>query len=71
MLKKKNLKKLSNHELEGKLEELRKEMIKINAQISTGSAPANKGGIRQIKKNIARILTYINQNKTKTQEVKK
>ncbi len=71
MLKKKDLKKLSEQNLKERLEELRKEMVKINAQISTGTPPANRGGIKQIKKNIARILTYINQNKLKIQEVKK
>ena len=65
MLKKKDLKKLSEQDLKQKIEELRKEMIKINAQIATGTPPANKGGINQIKKNIARILTYLNQNKSK------
>lgn len=60
MLKKKDLKKLPEKELKEKLEELRKEMIKVNAQIATGTPPANRGGIKQIKKNIARILTYLN-----------
>ncbi|MAG47794.1 50S ribosomal protein L29 [archaeon] len=72
MVKKKDLKKLTEQGLNERLEELRKEMIKINAQISTGTPPENKGGVKQVKKNIARILTYLNQNKSsiKSQGVK-
>lgn len=65
MLKKKDLKKLSEQDLKQRIEELRKEMIKTNAQIATGTPPVNRGGIKQTKKNIARILTYLNQNKLK------
>ena len=75
MLKKKDLKKLSGQALNEKIEELRKEMIKINAQIATGTPPANRGGIKQVKRNIARMYTYINQDgvkaKLKTKEVKR
>jgi len=46
--------------LQKRLSELRKELIKVNAQIATGTVPENPGNVRNIKKNIARILTRMN-----------
>jgi len=43
--------------LEEKLNELRIELIKINAQISMGTVPENPGKIKEIKRTIARIKT--------------
>ena len=37
------------------------ELIKINAQISTGTTPKSPGQVKQIKKNIAKILTILHQ----------
>lgn len=45
-------------ELKEKLEEFKKELLKLNVQVATGSA-ANPGKLKQTKKNIARILTLI------------
>ena len=46
-------------ELNSKLLELRKELMKENAQIAVGSVPKNPGNVRLIKKTIAKILTLI------------
>ena len=46
-------------QLESKLKELKKELMKINTQKSTGSNPENPGRIKQIKKTIAKILTIL------------
>ena len=43
--------------------ELRKELIKVNAQVSTGTVPENPGNVKNIKKTIARILTIKTQKK--------
>ena len=49
---------LKDVELKSKLEELRRELMKQNAQVSTGtSSKGHKGNIKNIKKNIARIKT--------------
>ncbi len=69
-MKYKELKSLESAELKSKLEELKKELIKLNAQVSTGTAVKNPGQIKQAKKTIARILTIINSQKT-TDEAKK
>lgn len=42
---------------EEKLAELKKELVKINAQVAMGAAIKNTGQIRKIKKTIARIYT--------------
>jgi len=52
-------------ELKSKLTELRKELLRNNAQIAMKAAPKNPGQIRQIKKTIARILTTIRRNEKK------
>ena len=62
-LKNNELVKLGEKELDGKYKELRKELIKVNAQIASGTVPENPGNVRNIKKNIARILTVINMKK--------
>lgn len=69
-MKAKEIRAMNKEELEKKLEELRKELIKINAQISTGTIPKSPGHVKQIKKNIAKILTIIHE-KNKNSEVDK
>ena len=64
---------MNEKQLESKLVELKKELIKINAQISTGTPPQNPGGVREIKKTIARILTRlgtVETNKTMEEKIK-
>ncbi len=62
-LKKSDLEKMEKKDLEKQLTELRKELIKVNAQIATGTVPENPGNVKNIKKNIARILTKFNMKK--------
>ena len=50
--------------LNEKLIELKKELLKMNAQIAIGTAIKNPGQARKIKKTIARIMT-ISQEKSK------
>lgn len=66
-MKKKELKLMSKEDLNSKLEELKKELMKSNTQVATGTTPKSPGQIKQQKKNIARILTFL---KTK-EDVKK
>ena len=58
-MKIKEMRSISKEDLNTKLEELKKELIKVNAQIATGTTPKSPGHVKQIKKNIARILTII------------
>ena len=52
-----NLKKINKKDLQSKLKELYMDLMKNNAQRSTGTQ--SKGNIKQIKKNIARIKTQL------------
>lgn len=56
-MKLRELRQLDKKELEKRLEELRKELMKYNAQISTSTPPENPGNVRKIKRTIAKIIT--------------
>ena len=43
--------------LADKLDELRNELISINAQVAMGTLPENPGKIKEIKRTVAKILT--------------
>jgi large subunit ribosomal protein L29 len=57
----KEIRSMSKEDLNTKLEELRKELVKVNAQIATGTTPKSPGQVKQIKKNIAKIVTVIHE----------
>ena len=59
-MKGKELLALSKDELMSRLSELKRELIKYNAQVGTGTVPKSPGLIKKAKKNIARILTALN-----------
>ena len=69
-IKNNELRKMSGKQLDDKLTELRKDLIKINAQVSTGTVPENPGNVNNIKKMIARIFT-IKQEKSKEEKKEK
>ena len=50
------IKSLDDKTLNEKLVELKKELIKINAQIAIGTTPKNPGQVKKIKKTIARMI---------------
>ncbi len=64
-MKKKDLKKISPAEIGKKLDELKREMMKYNAQISTGAPSENPGRIRSVKKTIARMNLMIHKHNLK------
>lgn len=55
-MKIKEIRGLTGKELDGKLAELRKELLKINGQVAVGTTPKNPGQVKAIKRSIARIL---------------
>jgi large subunit ribosomal protein L29 len=64
-MKIRELRSLSDDELKLKLVELRKELMKENAQVATGTVPKSPGKLKLIKKNIARILTILAEKEEK------
>lgn len=62
---------LSKSELNSKLSELNLELIKLNAQVATGTALKNPSQLKDTKKTIARIHTLLKikeENKKKNNE---
>ena len=59
IIKKNELKQMKEDQLKEKLKELRKEMIKINAQRSSKTVPENPGRVKEIRRTIARLLTRL------------
>jgi ribosomal protein L29 len=55
-MKFKEIAQLNIEELEQKQKELELELIKLNAQVATGTPPKNAGQLRRIKKDIAKIM---------------
>ncbi len=47
-------------DLENKISELKKELMKINSQIAIGTVPKSPGKVKIMKKTIAKILTIKN-----------
>jgi len=54
------MKGMKSKELKKRMNELRLELAKEKAQIAIGGSPTNPGRVKQIKKDIARILTELN-----------
>lgn len=55
----KDLKEMPLSELGARKDEFKKELLKLNVQVATGANTANPGRLRQVKKNLARILTIM------------
>ena len=53
----KELKVMNELDLENKVVELKKELMKINSQIAIGTIPKSPGKVKEIKRTIAKILT--------------
>jgi large subunit ribosomal protein L29 len=66
IIKKKQIKEMSNVDLAKRLSELRLELAKEKSQIAIGGTASNPGRIKEVKKTIARIITEINRRGEKT-----
>ncbi|MBU5689945.1 MAG: 50S ribosomal protein L29 [Candidatus Aenigmatarchaeota archaeon] len=60
-MKKKDLKKMSESDLDKQLKELRLDLLKEKGNVEMGGNVKNPGKIRAIRKTIARILTLKSQ----------
>lgn len=59
-LKKNDLKKMTKIDLEKHLVELKKDLMGLRAKASTGAAVESPGRIGAVRRNIARVITFIN-----------
>lgn len=67
-MKIKEIRNLSDKDLNQKLRELEEELIKLNAQASTGTQMKSPGKIKQIKKSRARVNTVLKERGTNNYE---
>jgi large subunit ribosomal protein L29 len=61
----KSIRELNAQDLKGKLEQSRVELAKIRTEAAKGTLRKESGKIRAYRKEIARMLTKINEAKTK------
>lgn len=59
ILRNKEIKSMNKEQLNQKMLELNKELIKYKSQVAMGTLPENPGRIRSIKKTIARIKNQV------------
>lgn len=72
IIRNKEISEMGKDALSTKLYELKKELAKIRSQISLGTVPENPGRVKEIRRSIARIYTFMNLNPNKSvKEVKK
>jgi len=57
LLKSKEIRELSPHQIDEKLSDLGIDLAKMKSQKRSGGAPENTGKMREIKRTIARLLT--------------
>ena len=60
-MKAKEIRATDKNTLNEKILELKKELVKVNAQVAIGTALKNPGQVKKIKKTLARILTINSQ----------
>ncbi len=64
-MKAKELRSMSAEDLKDKKEETRKELIKVNSQIASGTSPKKPGVVRNYKKTIAKINLVLQEKEEK------
>ena len=63
ILRAKEIREMSDDQVEKQLKDLRNELLKERAITATGGAPENPGRIRELRRTIARILTIQKEEK--------
>tara|TARA_Y100000310_G_scaffold342247_1_gene444613 strand:- start:24271 stop:24504 length:234 start_codon:yes stop_codon:yes gene_type:complete len=65
-MKAKEIRSLDKSTTNEKILELKKELVKMNAQVAIGTALKNPGQVKEVKKTIARMLTIENEKMQKS-----
>ena len=66
----KELRLMNEFDLDNKLIELKKELMKLNSQIAIGTVPKSPGKVKEIKRTIAKILSINNEKTTNKKQQK-
>jgi large subunit ribosomal protein L29 len=61
IIRKKELKSLGDEALKGRLFDVRKELYAERGLIASGGRSSNPGKIKELKRTVARILTFLSQ----------
>jgi large subunit ribosomal protein L29 len=64
-LKIKTLREMNDTDLSGKLSELKADLAKVRSEQSKGTLKKHSGEIRYMRRDIARVLTILNERKAK------
>ena len=64
----KELRELSPEELKTRMVEFRTELLKLSVEVASGANPSSPGKIKQVKKNVARILTLLKEKEKGVKE---
>ena len=64
-MKAKELRTLSDKELDEKVLEINRELMKLNGQVAIGTTPKSPGQIKQLKKTLAKIYTIKKEKENK------
>ncbi|MFX1474060.1 MAG: 50S ribosomal protein L29 [Promethearchaeota archaeon] len=67
-MKMSEIREMNSEEIDRKLVELRSELAKQRAAMASGAGMENPGVIRALRRSIARILTYLNEQRILTAE---
>jgi len=62
-LKLKTLREMNDQDLAGKLAELKADLAKLNLERSKGTLKKQTGNIKWLKRDIARMMTILNERK--------
>ncbi len=63
ILRTSEIREMSPSEINEKLVEVKKELLKESSNKATGGAPSNPGKIKELKRTVARIKTVLNEKK--------
>lgn len=66
-LKIKTLREMNDTDLSGKLSELKADLAKVRSEQSKGTLKKHSGEIRYMRRDIARVMTILNERKAKAQ----
>jgi large subunit ribosomal protein L29 len=61
----KTLREMNNDDLSGKLTDLRNDLSKIRSEGAKGTLKKQTGSVKYIRRDVARILTILNERKIK------
>lgn len=62
----KELRELQTPELQNRLKEFKKELLKLKIEVGAGTGTASSGKVRRTKKNVARVLTLLNEREVQS-----